>query len=305
MPAPVISVTLQPNWDRLPKAREHIAAFWPGFSMSGPADIGRVVLAAAAYLKAFEPHRDEWTEILRIEIAGPKQVHLNFVDLPGLIPPATLDPIHRMNTTTSEAMLSGYLYMPRTVVLAVIDAKREVELQKVTKSNLSELMEPERTIAVVTQPDRLEPCSIVEAAIFKTVKLSNAYTGLGWHVLRNLPHDDTDRSSQRRQRIEDRYFASSAWSQLRCRDLGILSLRFKLAHLLYGCLLPEIVSLLDEPPLDRPDLLQYAAHREVLMKRMRDLHFEISKTYEITQNMLKAGWQALAILGYERCYTPT
>ncbi|KAK4952399.1 hypothetical protein LTR10_009205 [Elasticomyces elasticus] len=211
------------------------------------------------------------------------------MSLMGLIPAATLNPIHRNNTLTSEAMLSGYLCIPRTIVLAVIDATRKVELQQVTKSNLSRLMEPERTIAIVTQSDRLEPCSVAEAAIFKTVKLSNPNTGLGWHVLRNLPHDGLDRSCTHRQRIEDRYFASSAWSQLRSRDLGILSLRYKLAHLLYGCLRSEVVDLLNEPPLDRPDLLQYTAHREVLMKRMEDLHFEMSKRDEIVQCMLQAG----------------
>ncbi|KAK4952403.1 hypothetical protein LTR10_009209 [Elasticomyces elasticus] len=289
-PRSSIDVRLRPAGDRLkPASREHVEAFRPDFPVKGPEDFGRVLRAAAAYLKAHEPQKSVWNDVLRVEISGPDQIHLTLVDLPGLVH-ADIENRNSGDERRIRELVSSYLRKPRTIVLAVVSALYDLQLQEVIKFVRSSSAVEERTLAIITKPDRLEAGSDDEKAKIKLAKGETIRTGYGWHVLRNLPHEDADRSAAHRDVIESSFFANSAWSRLTSRDLGVHSLREKLGQRLFGCIISELPALLDELKVELKDrqstIERLGPARATFEEQRRYLSTIMSRLHRLTEAAL-------------------
>ena len=288
-----IDVRLRPSTERGPIAKAHVGNFKPGFSVSGPEDFGRVILSASTYLKAYEPLRGIWDDVLRVEISGPHQMHLTLVDLPGLVH-ADLGNATSGDEQRIKALVSSYIRKPRTIVLAVVNALYDLNLQEVIKFVRSSVEIEERTLAIVTKPDRLEAGSDDEKAKIKLAKGGTIRTGYGWHVLRNLPHEDTDRSPEHRNDVERAFLAKSAWSQLDTQDLGIHKLREKLGQRLFGCIISELPALLGELNLELRDrrsrVERLGPARGSIEEQRRYLSTVMSRLHRLTEATLEGDY---------------
>jgi hypothetical protein len=103
----------------------------------------------------------------------------------------------------------------------------------------------QRMMGVITKPDGVlsqdDSLKMIELACNQDLQL-----GLGWHVVRNLSHEATDRSPKHRDQEEHKFFASSVWSRLPAKDLGIESLRQKLCQRLFESIKRDLPLLINE-----------------------------------------------------------
>ena len=103
----------------------------------------------------------------------------------------------------------------------------------------------QRMVGVITKPDGVlsqdDALKMVDLASNEDLRL-----GLGWHVVRNLSHEELDRSRRYRDSEERKFFASGVWSRLPGKDLGIESLRHKLCQRLFESIKRDLPQLIDE-----------------------------------------------------------
>ena len=138
----------------------------------------------------------------------------------------------------------SYLQKPRTIVLAVVSATSDFQVQ-----SIGDLMRnPEvaqRMMGVITKPDGVlsndDSLKMIELACNQDLQL-----GLGWHVVRNLSHEKADLSPKHRDHEEHKFFTSSVWSQLPAKDLGIDNLREKLCQRLFESIKRDLPHLINE-----------------------------------------------------------
>jgi GTP-binding protein EngB required for normal cell division len=203
--------------------RRRIEEFERSFDSSTSVDFGRVITEAGNHLLQLEPNAGFWKDWLQIEIIGPSQPHLTLVDLPGIIQYDSDDPENAQKIT---GLLSTYVENPRTTVLAIIDALNNYQNQGIL--NIITETARDRTLGVITKTDRLSETDDIQNVI-SLAKNESVTLRLGWHVLRNLSHQDQDRSPARRDELERQFFARRDWSVLPRCDVGIESLRSKLS----------------------------------------------------------------------------
>lgn len=100
-------------------------------------------------------------------------------------------------------------------------------------------------MGVITKPDGAlsqdDALKMVDLASNEDLKL-----GLGWHVVRNLSHEEPDRSPKYRDSEERKFFVTGVWSRLPSKDLGIESLRQKLCQRLFESIKRDLPQLIDE-----------------------------------------------------------
>nr|POF24700.1 interferon-induced gtp-binding protein mx [Quercus suber] len=240
-----INVKLRPATDRKTEEASHLAKFVSAYKDPGHEDFPAIVQEATDYLKAFEPGRRFWNDTLCAEVAGPNQPHLTLVDLPGLIhfqgQNAEMQDRERI-----EAMVRQHFNNNRTIVLAVVSATYDLELQRIMTLIEQAGAAKGRTLGVITKPDRVVPDSDEEKKRIHMAGNGPLQLGRGWHVLVNLPHEDKDRSADHRDELERAFFAKGAWSHLPPEDVGISSLRYKLSRSLLDCIIQDLPRLMAE-----------------------------------------------------------
>lgn len=102
-----------------------------------------------------------------------------------------------------------------------------------------------RMMGVITKPDG----ALSQDDAQKMVDLAGneeICLGLGWHVVRNLSHEQIDRSPTFRDSEERKFFASGVWSRLPSKDLGVESLRQKLCQSLFQSIKRDLPQLVQE-----------------------------------------------------------
>ncbi|OAL71357.1 hypothetical protein A7D00_4258 [Trichophyton violaceum] len=165
-------------------------------------------------------------DVLHLEISGPTLPNLTVVDLPGLMY------LPRDNQTTADIAVAKsltltYLQNPRSIILAVISAERQLSEQMVlpmTKSFAA------RTMGIVTKLDRLDPDASTIAKVYDRVKQQHQSLQLGWHLLRNTDSEGTERPVRvSRDDIEELFFATATpWRTLPLHFLGVGALRSRI-----------------------------------------------------------------------------
>ncbi|KAI6347933.1 hypothetical protein MCOR25_010870 [Pyricularia grisea] len=184
-------------------------------------------------------------DTLSIDIDGPNRPQLTLVDIPGLIQTSTKG-VSDNDVEIVKEITDYYISQPRTICLAVVsatnDAANQGILQQVRK------FDPlgERTLGVITKPDKLEAGSGSEKKFLELARNEDVFFQLGWHVIKNRKFEERSFSFEERNTSETNFFRSSSFRTLPQETCGIDTLRTRLSHLLYGHVKNELPRLMGD-----------------------------------------------------------
>jgi len=184
-------------------------------------------------------------DVLRVEVSGPTQPHLTLVDLPGLYhAPDEFQSVEGVDFV--ESLVLSYIQNKRSVILAVISAKSDIALQKVTAFTRKVDPTGNRTMGIITKPDTLPENSDMERSFFQLAMNKRVPFRLGWHVLRNRDYKERHFSLAQRGEKEREYLASGVWAALPRPQGGVDSLKPRLSAVLKDHILSELPGLIAE-----------------------------------------------------------
>ena len=207
-------------------------------------------------------------DVLSIEIEGPSRPQLTLVDIPGLIQTDT------KGVTKADVDLVGditdqYIKQDRTICLAVVSAANDYANQKILTKVREFDRKGNRTLGIITKPDRLDSGSGSETAFIGLAQNQDINFKLGWHVLKNRKFSEKDYSLMERNAAEKNYFRTSNFKCLPTDCVGIDALRVRLSKLLFEHVrqeLPKLRSDLDKALIDASkDLNSMGARRSTLV----------------------------------------
>ncbi|OBT50117.1 hypothetical protein VE04_09543 [Pseudogymnoascus sp. 24MN13] len=242
-----ISVSVVPSRDRKPADREKLLKF--RHQLSTPDDFPDLFdKAKDAMLNV--PGKSFSKDILRIEFCGPSQPQLTLVDLPGLIH----SHIEAEQQTPEDVKLvtelvSDYLKSPRSIILAIVSAKYDINVQVIL--NRAREVDPQgiRTLGIITKPDTLVKGSESEDSFVKLARNERVKFRLGWHVVKNLDsaHKESLKSTLETRNTEEKaFFKGSNFKSLPSQNVGIESLRTQLSKILFNQIRLELPRLVDD-----------------------------------------------------------
>ncbi|KAF2022998.1 hypothetical protein EK21DRAFT_27807, partial [Setomelanomma holmii] len=128
-PSVGVEVHINPGPDRSDEEKKRLCAFLhvlDDFNIASVIEEAKHAIGINRNDKVFS------TDILRVEISGPSQPHLNMVDLPGLFLAGNKDQT-KEDLKTVESLVLLYMKEPRSIILAVVSAKSDFALQQVTR----------------------------------------------------------------------------------------------------------------------------------------------------------------------------
>jgi GTPase SAR1 family protein len=181
-------------------------------------------------------------DVLSIEIEGPTRPQLTLVDVPGLIQTETKG-VTKQDREMVADITDFYIQQPRTICLAVISAANDYANQPILTKVREVDPEGERTLGIITKPDRLDHGAGMEAAFIELAQNKDIFFKLGWHVLKNREFKEMDFSINERNMSESAYFNKSNFKVLSPDCVGIDALRARLSHLLFDHVKHELPSL--------------------------------------------------------------
>lgn len=229
---PIDSLTIRviPDSDRPPKEREEIKKY--SESISDFADLPKIMENAMKVMGISEGGNAFARDTLNIEICGPSRPQLALVDIPGLIQTSTKG-VSDEDVDLVAEITDHYIEQPRTICLAVIsathDAANQPILQKVRKFD----PQGDRTLGVITKPDRLSAGSGSEVKFLELARNEDVFLKLGWHVIKNRKFEETKFSIEQRNLSEKTFFSTSNFKTLSNENVGIDALRVRLSYLLF------------------------------------------------------------------------
>ncbi len=179
-------------------------------------------------------------DVLRITYYGPDLPSLTVVDLPGLFGHSAtgggVEPEVKSKTKSENAkkvtkMVQSYMQNPKSVILAVVAAQYDTQHQNVLE--YAEQFDPEgnRTLGIVTKPDRADGDE--RAQVISMVKNKRIAVKYGWHVVKNRGSGQEMFTDIQRDEAEENLFATGDWATLPKEDVGIANLRTKLSCVLF------------------------------------------------------------------------
>ena len=208
----------------------------------------REIVGVAKQLMGIRKGRGFSKDVLRIKISAPDVPDLSLVALPGFY--------HAENetqTATDRAIVNDlvlkYMRQKNSIILAVVSAKVDPVMQQVLSEARKPDVDPrlERTIGVVTQPDRLEHGTSSEETYLTLVGNRNKsyYLKHEWHVLKNRSESEKNWSDDKRDASEAEFLSSGPWASFPKENLGVESLRVKLGSVLYKHIAEELPSVIE------------------------------------------------------------
>jgi hypothetical protein len=188
------------------------------------------------------PRRAFAMDVLIVEIEGPTRPQLTVVDLPGIIQAETKDASQADVDMTVE-ITKSYISSPRTIGLAVVSAANDYANQPIL--NLVRQYDPkgERTLGIITKPDRLPAGSETESSFFDLARNEDIVFDLGWHVLKNRAFEEVAFSIPERNASEELYFRDSVFRRLGPNSVGIQAFVNRLSRLLFARIRQELPRL--------------------------------------------------------------
>lgn len=181
-------------------------------------------------------------DILSVEIEGPSRPQLTLVDLPGLIQNETKG-VTKADVELVREITDRYISQPRTIILAVVSATNDYANQGILTKARKVDPEGERTLGIITKPDRLPPGSGSESAYINLARNEDIFFKLGWHVVKNRSFEEGDNSFEERNALEQNYFRHSNFNCLPKGSVGIDALRERLSRLLFEHVKQELPKL--------------------------------------------------------------
>ncbi len=189
-------------------------------------------------------HRRSFSKsILRVEFRGPEQPQLTLVDLPGLIHARngtqTKDDIQLVND-----LVGKYLNNPRSVILAVVSARNDINNQVITEKVRDVDPQGKRALGIITKPDQAGPTELDKW--LKLARNEDVKFDLGWHVVKNLDLGTENASQESRDEQETDFFQNSSFSVLPSQIVGITTLRARLSKVLFYQIQTTLPKLLED-----------------------------------------------------------
>lgn len=221
-------------------------------------------------------------DVLSIEIEGPSRPQLTLVDIPGLIQTDTKG-ITKADVELVGEITDHYIKQPRTICLAVVSAASDPANQSILTKVREVDPDGERTLGIITKPDRLPSGSGSETAYIELAKNNDVFFKLGWHVLKNRTFEERDFDLMERNMAEAAYFRTSNFKVLPEHCVGVDTLRSRLSILLFEHVkqeLPKLRTDLEEALIDAKTQLQVLGNkrttaadcRAYLMRLSLDFH---------------------------------
>ncbi len=147
-------------------------------------------------------------DVLSFEIEGPTRPQLTVVDVPGLIQNETKGVTKEDKEMVAE-ITDFYIKQRRTICLAVIQATDDYANQPVLTKVREVDPEGNRTLGIITKPDRLSAGSGTEEAFIALARNEDVFFKLGWHVVKNRKFEESHFSIEERNDSEARFFRTS------------------------------------------------------------------------------------------------
>ncbi|KAH0372543.1 hypothetical protein KCU65_g1067, partial [Aureobasidium melanogenum] len=242
-----ISVTIIPGPTRVDKdERQRLENFGKGKTFD-PTKLGELIEEATQVMglpslteKKPKVVRAFSHDVLSIAISGPDRPSLTLVDTPGLIKSRgkyqSLEDIK-----TIEALVKSYIDQDSTILLAVLSATYQHELQQIP--SMITKAAP-RTLGIITKPDGPGADTALETEYIELAQNQVLPLGHGWHVVRNRSEKEMGFDMKQRDQSERDFFAGSNWTtKLKPAQLGVPTLNDRLAKLLYQHVQAAIPSL--------------------------------------------------------------
>ena len=220
-------------------------------------------------------------DVLSIEIEGPTRPQLTLVDLPGLIQTETKG-VTKADVETVKEITHHYVSQPRTICLAVISATNDYANQGILTKVREVDPEGERTLGIITKPDRLPSGSGSESAFLNLARNEDIFFKLGWHVLKNRSFEEASSSFMERNASEDTYFNKSNFKVLPKECVGIEALRSRLSLLLFEHVkreLPRLKEDLDKALAEAQSQLGLLGNRRATPEDCRVFMAQLSLDY--------------------------
>lgn len=181
-------------------------------------------------------------DVLSIEIEGPSRPQLTLVDIPGLIHTDTKG-VTKADVDLVGEITDQYIKQSRTICLAVVSAANDYANQKILTKVRESDPGGDRTLGIITKPDKLESESGSETAFIELAQNQDINFKLGWHVLKNRKFSEKDYSLIERNLAEENYFRTSNFKCLPTDCVGIDALRVRLSKLLFEHVRQELPKL--------------------------------------------------------------
>ena len=220
-------------------------------------------------------------DVLSIEIEGPSRPQLTLVDLPGLIQSQTKG-VTAADVDMVEEITDHYISQHRTICLAVISATNDYANQGILTKVRKVDPRGERTLGIITKPDRLPPGSGSEKAYLELARNEDVHFNLGWHVLKNRTYEEGASSFEARNTSEATFFKRSNFKTLPRECVGIDSLRNRLSQLLFDHIkqeLPRLREELEEALADASSQLETMGNRRITAQDCRAYLMQLSLDY--------------------------
>ena len=220
-------------------------------------------------------------DVLSIEIEGPLRPQLTLVDLPGLIQTETKG-VTKADVELVAEITDHYISQPRTICLAVVSAANDYANQGILTKVRKVDPEGERTLGIITKPDRLPSGSGTETAFLNLARNEDIFFKLGWHVLKNRSFEEGASSFSERNDSEANYFRKSNFKTLAKDFVGIDALRTRLSQLLFNHVrleLPKLGEDLDTALADYKGQLEAMGNRRATPQECRSYLSQLSLDY--------------------------
>ena len=238
-----VTATIRPHHDRSPKHKKLLRDV--KFSKVGLEDFASIVKKVGAFVKIGDEHTQFSKDILRVEVTGPKQPHLTLVDLPGLFS-GTDKEQGKNDAALVDSLVTSYMNNKRSLILAVISAKSDIPLQKVTRFINDIDPRGERIMGIITKPDTLSKGSNMERSFFELAMNKRQYFRFNWHVLKNRDYEQRSYTLQERNASESEVLNSGIWTALPPTRKGIDSLSPRLSSILKDHIIDQLPAFIDE-----------------------------------------------------------
>lgn len=238
-----LTVRIIPDGDRPQKKQEEIRKY--SETITNFADLPRIMNKAREVMDISYGGSAFAKDTLSIEICGPQRPQLTLVDIPGLIQTSTKG-VSDSDVAMVAQITDHYIKQPRTICLAVISATNDAANQPILQRVRSFDPQGDRTLGVITKPDRLSAGSGSETKFLELARNEDVFFKLGWHVIKNRKFEETSCSIEQRNSSERFFFSTSRFSTLPKENVGIDALRVRLSYLLFEHVKNELPRLQKE-----------------------------------------------------------
>ncbi|KAH8903562.1 hypothetical protein BR93DRAFT_190369 [Coniochaeta sp. PMI_546] len=249
-------------------------------------------------------------DILRIEVSRADLPSLTLVDLPGIYRNETADQ-SREGMKIVWRLVEKYMKQENSIILAVVNASYDFSNQGILTEVKQHDPNRERTMGVVTNPDRLIPKSIEEGKYVRLVRNQEPLHTLkhGWHVLRNRGPDDNDEhgqgssrtSDEARDEAERKFLSSGIWESLPSNTKGVESLRQKLSKVLTKHIqqsLPGVINDIEDKLEARRESLERLGRSRTAPAELRRYLHDIAERFRtLTRLAVKGTYDDLKFFG--------